>query len=61
MAPAKRSRKKTDSAAGAPPPMRRRWRDYRTASGRRSVEEFIDKLSDPDVAAVRAVTRRMFD
>jgi phage-related protein len=54
MASAKRSRKKADSAAGGPPPIRRRWRDYRTASGRSPVEEFIDKLSDSDAAAVLA-------
>lgn len=40
-------------AEGRPPP-RRRWRDYRTASGRSPVEEFIDKLSDSDAAAVLA-------
>ncbi|HKG38967.1 MAG TPA: type II toxin-antitoxin system RelE/ParE family toxin [Conexibacter sp.] len=33
---------------------RRRWRDYRTASGRRPVAEFIDGLSDRDAAAVLA-------
>jgi phage-related protein len=35
-------------------PVRRRWRDYRTSSGRSPVEEFIDKLSDSDAAAVLA-------
>jgi phage-related protein len=54
MAPAKRSRKKTDSVAGGPPSIRRRWRDYRTASGRSPVEEFIEELSDSDAAAVLA-------
>lgn len=34
--------------------MRRRWRDYRTASGRRPVKEFIDGLSDEDTAEVAA-------
>ncbi len=33
---------------------RRRWRDYRTPSGRRPVEQFIDGLSDSDSAAVLA-------
>ncbi|HKG04186.1 MAG TPA: type II toxin-antitoxin system RelE/ParE family toxin [Conexibacter sp.] len=33
---------------------RRRWRDYRTASGRRPVVEFIHRLSDRDAAAVHA-------
>jgi phage-related protein len=41
-----------DGAGSAP--ARRRWRDYRTSSGRSPVEEFIDKLSDPDAAAVLA-------
>jgi phage-related protein len=36
------------------PPPRRRWRDYRTASGRSPVEEFIDSLSDTDAAEVLA-------
>lgn len=31
---------------------RRRWRAYKTASGRCPVEEFIDQLSDDDAAAV---------
>jgi phage-related protein len=53
MASAKRSRKKAGSAAGGPP-IRRRWRDYKTPSGRSSVEGFIDKLSDSDAAAVFA-------
>lgn len=54
MAPAKRSRKKAGSAAGESPPIRRRWRDYKTPSGRSPVEEFIDRLSDSDAAAVLA-------
>lgn len=33
---------------------KRRWRDYRTASGRRPVKEFIAELSDVDAAAVAA-------
>ncbi len=63
MTSAKRSRKKADSAAGGPPPIRRRWRDYKTTSGRSPVEGFIDKLSDSDAAAVLAgvpVTRLDF-
>jgi phage-related protein len=54
MATAKRSRKTTDSAAGGSPPLRRRWRDYKTPSGRSPVEEFIDDLSGSDAAAVLA-------
>lgn len=38
----------------APRPLRRRWREYRTQSGRSPVEEFIDELSDADAAAVFA-------
>jgi phage-related protein len=33
---------------------RRRWRDYRTPSGRRPVREFLDELFDVDRAAVLA-------
>jgi phage-related protein len=54
MAVGKRSKKTAGSAAGGPPPIRRRWLDYRTASGRSPVEEFIDGLSDSDAAAVLA-------
>lgn len=35
----------------------RRWRDYRTASGRRPVREFLDELSETDAAAVVAAMR----
>jgi phage-related protein len=31
---------------------KRRWRDYRTAVGRRPVKGFLEGLSDEDVAAV---------
>lgn len=31
-----------------------RWRDYRTATGRRPVKEFLDALSDEDAAEVAA-------
>lgn len=34
--------------------IRHRWRDYRTASGRRPVKGFIDGLSDEDAAEVAA-------
>lgn len=36
------------------PAPRRRWRDYRTATGRSPVEGFFDSLSDKDAAAVLA-------
>ena len=37
--------------------IRRRWRDYRTAAGRRPVKEFIAALSDTDAAAVIAAMK----
>jgi phage-related protein len=36
---------------------RRRWRDYRTAAGRRPVKEFLDSLSDRDAAEVIAAMK----
>jgi phage-related protein len=36
---------------------KRRWRDYRTAAGRRPIKEFIDRLSDVDAAAVVAAMK----
>jgi len=33
---------------------KRRWRDYKTAAGRRPVKEFLEALSDDDVARVTA-------
>ncbi len=36
---------------------RRRWRDYRTATNRRPVKEFIDSLTDGDAAAVVAAMK----
>ncbi len=32
----------------------RQWRDYRTESGRRPVKDFLDELTDEEVAAVVA-------
>lgn len=40
---------------------RSRWRDYRTASGRRPVKEFLDRLSDDDAAAVLDAMREVRD
>lgn len=37
----------------------RRWRDYRTRSGRRPVKDFIDSLSDEDAAAVVAAMKEV--
>lgn len=39
--------------------VRRRWRDYRTAAGRRPVAEFVDDLSDQDAAAIVAAMREV--
>ena len=39
------------------PETKRRWRDYRTATGRRPIKEFIDGLSDVDAAAVVAAMK----
>lgn len=36
---------------------KRRWRDYRTAAGRRPIKEFIDGLSDIDAASVVAAMK----
>jgi phage-related protein len=38
---------------------KRRWRDYRTRSGRRPVKNFIDSLSDEDAAAVVAAMKEV--
>lgn len=43
----------------APPMPKRRWRDYRTASGRRPVREFLDGLTDSDAAAVVAAMKEV--
>ena len=40
---------------------KRRWRDYRTAAGRRPIKEFIDELSDTDAAAVAAAMKDVRD
>ena len=34
--------------------LKHRWRDYRTAAGRRPIKEFIDSLSDENAAEVVA-------
>ncbi len=43
------------------PQTRRRWRDYRTASGRRPIKEFLDELSDVDAAAIVAAMKDVRD
>jgi phage-related protein len=44
----------TQAIHAQPVTLGRRWRDYRTATGRRPVAEFIDSLSDADAASVVA-------
>ncbi len=41
------------------PEVKRRWRDYRTAAGRRPVKDFFDALSDTDAAAVVAAMKEI--
>ena len=38
---------------------RLRWRDYRTAKGRRPVKEFLDDLTDEEAAAVVAAMKEV--
>src|SRR5712691_8746548 len=38
---------------------RRRWRDYETPTGHRPVKAFLDRLGDPDVAAIVAALREV--
>ena len=40
-------------------PHKRQWRDYRTASGARPVNDFINKLSVLDRAAIKAVMKKV--
>jgi phage-related protein len=42
------------SRSEPPYQVKRRWRDYRTAMGRRPVKEFLDGLSDVDAAVIAA-------
>lgn len=37
--------------------VRHRWRDYRTASGRRPIKEFLDRLDDEDLASLIAAMK----
>lgn len=38
---------------------RLRWRDYRTATGRRPVKEFLDDLTDEEAAAIVAAMKEV--
>ncbi len=48
------AKKYANASVGQHRTTRRRWRDYKTSSGRSPVEEFIDELSDSDAAGVLA-------
>lgn len=61
MTPTGRFDRSMHSPNGSSRVIRRRWRDYQTRSGRRPVEEFIDKLSDPDKAVVLAEMEHVRD
>ena len=39
--------------------MKRRWRDYVTATGNRPVKKFLDGLTDEDYASVRAAMKEV--
>jgi phage-related protein len=41
--------------------IKRRWRDYSTASGRRPVKDFLTGLDDSDLASVAAAMREVRD
>jgi phage-related protein len=38
---------------------KRRWRDYETPAGHRPVKSLLDRLGDPDVAAIVAALREV--
>ena len=38
---------------------KRRWRDYKTAAGRRPVKQFLDALGDEDMARVTAAMKEV--
>jgi hypothetical protein len=40
---------------------KRRWRDYRTAAGRRPIKEFLEALDDEEVAAVTTAMKEVKD
>lgn len=49
----------TASEARAPRKVAHRWRDYQTASGRRPIKEFLDRLDDEDLASVIAAMKEV--
>jgi len=44
-----------------PQQVRRRWRDYRTATGKRPVKEFISALTDDDQTEIAASMKDVTD
>jgi phage-related protein len=50
---------RTASSPGGQRAVTHRWRDYKTASGRRPVKEFLDRLNDEDLASVVAAMREV--
>ncbi len=41
------------------PKYRRQWRDYRTAAGGRPVRDFLDALTDPELAEIVAAMKEV--
>jgi phage-related protein len=55
----KRAEPKPKPGKGSGRTVKRRWRDYETAAGRRPVKQFIAELSDEDAASVAAAMREV--
>jgi phage-related protein len=56
-----KGREASRASAGSSPrrAVGHRWRDYRTASGRRPIKQFLDRLDDEDLASVVAAMREV--
>lgn len=62
MAASKPRGKKKPGSRGSPQAQRKvvhRWRDYKTATGRRPVKEVLDSLDDQDLASVAAAMKEV--
>lgn len=59
MSKSRNSKARHSAADPAVRAVKRKWRDYRTTSGRRPVKEFIAKLSDDDAASVAAAMQEV--
>ncbi len=55
----RRQKPKTGEDAESRRAVTHRWRDYRTASGRRPIKEFLDRLDDEDLASVIAAMKEV--